>query len=95
MNNYDEAFALFAWLGFQPSDDNDCHRFPSSPVARMAALLDETEARGRQAGRREYAGGDYSKVVRQIVYELTGEANKAKMARVELILSGKFVREGP
>ncbi len=31
-----EATELFLFLGFQLSDDNDCHRFTESPLARIA-----------------------------------------------------------
>lgn len=51
--NYDEAMRLFLWLGFQLSDDNDCHRFQSGPVAYITAKLDAAEARGRAAGLEE------------------------------------------
>lgn len=110
---YDEATALFLWLGFQLSDDNDCHRWPEDPVgyiekklieaeARAAAHIEEIErnattaySRGRADERESRHGGDYFNDARQIVFELTGEANKAKIARVELILSGQSVRLAP
>jgi hypothetical protein len=46
VSHYDEATALFAWLGFKPSDDNDCHRWPSSPIAHIADAFDAVEAKG-------------------------------------------------
>lgn len=51
----DPAKDLFLWLGFQPSDDNDCHRFSESPLTHIASVLRDATLQGRQDGLEEAA----------------------------------------
>ncbi len=49
------ASDLFLWLGFQLSDDNDCHRFVSGPVQHIVDLLSAERGQGRREGIEEAA----------------------------------------